>query len=107
MLLEKGVDVNAKNRYRETALHKASMYGHTEIVAMLMEKGADVNTKDRDDYTALYEASNNGHTETVAKLLEQEGIEINTKDINNGYTALKREVKMDTQKQWQCYGCRS
>jgi ankyrin repeat protein len=46
LLLEKGADVNAKNKYGRTALIYATERGYTEIVQLLLEKGADVNAKD-------------------------------------------------------------
>ena len=41
MLLEKGADVNAKNKWGRTALIWASSNGRREIVAMLKEWGAE------------------------------------------------------------------
>ncbi len=45
-LLEKGADVNAKNKHNETALMIATKNRHTEIVQLLLEKGADLNAED-------------------------------------------------------------
>jgi ankyrin repeat protein len=39
-LLEKGADVNAKNKYGGTALMYASYQGHEEIVKLLKSYGA-------------------------------------------------------------------
>jgi len=39
LLLEKGANVNVKNKYGYTALMYASMYGHTETAELLLEKG--------------------------------------------------------------------
>jgi len=57
-LLEKGADVNAKNKQGNTALIEASRNKHTEIVAMLLKKGADVNATDDDGDTALMKVIN-------------------------------------------------
>jgi hypothetical protein len=43
LLLEKGADVNAKNKNRFTSLINASQMGHTEIVKLLLEHGAEIN----------------------------------------------------------------
>nr|MBO6295302.1 ankyrin repeat domain-containing protein [Schwartzia sp. (in: firmicutes)] len=50
LLIEAGVDVNAKNKYGCTALMLASNPG---AVKVLIDKGADVNAKDNDGRTAL------------------------------------------------------
>jgi len=86
MLLKKGADVNAKDKYGYTALILVSEKGHTEIVAMLLEKGADVNAKRNDGNTALVLASAMGHAEIMAMLLEK-GADVNAKN-NDGDTAL-------------------
>ncbi len=95
--VEKGVDVNTRNKYGWTPLHWAAFRGKTEVVKLLIEKGADVNTKTTKgwwcgfikygkDSTPLYMAVNNGHTEVV-KLLIEKGANVNAKDIN-GWTPL-------------------
>ena len=81
------------------ALMRASNNGHTEIVKILIEQeGIDLNAKNEiyfNDlifqnniwnffklfWTALIWASYYGHTEIVKILVEQEGIDINAKDI--------------------------
>jgi ankyrin repeat protein len=39
LLIQKGADVNAKNKYGETALRLAFYYGHKEIVELLKSYG--------------------------------------------------------------------
>lgn len=46
VLLEKGVDVNAKSKYGATALSFACDKGAVDIVKLLLEKNADVNVED-------------------------------------------------------------
>ena len=100
--INKGVDVNAKDKWDYTLLINASNDGHTEIVAMLLEKGADVNAKTKQDWTALMLAMNardynsetsryfmmasHKHIELVTMLLEK-GADVNAKN-KEGYTAL-------------------
>ena len=79
LLLEKGADVQGKDRWVKTPLHKASENGHLEIVKLLLEKGADVEAKNEWDETPLYKASQNGHLEIV-KLLLEKGANIESKD---------------------------
>ena len=46
VLLDNGVNVNAKTRYGATALSYACDKGHMEVVKLLIDRGADVNSKD-------------------------------------------------------------
>ena len=41
--LESGIDVNLKDKFGDTPLHKAALNGHKVIAELLIEKGADVN----------------------------------------------------------------
>jgi ankyrin repeat protein len=43
MFLDKGIDVNQKNKYQETALNHALYFKHNDIVKLLITHGADVN----------------------------------------------------------------
>lgn len=45
-MLEKGVDVNARNKYGQTALILAAARGHFDVVKLLLEKGADLRARD-------------------------------------------------------------
>jgi ankyrin repeat protein len=71
-LLNKGADVNAKDKDGKTALMAASEKGHTEIVKTLIDNGANVNAKSKIGSTALMLASLGGHTEIV-QLLKKAG----------------------------------
>lgn len=56
LLIKKGADINAKDRYGKTALHNASQWGKPETVQLLIKKGADVNAKSIFGETALQKA---------------------------------------------------
>ena len=43
-----GADVNVKNKYGLTALHRAACEGHRDIVELLIANGEDVNVKNDD-----------------------------------------------------------
>lgn len=82
-LIEKGVDVNAKNNNGYTALMDATFIGNTEIMKILIKSGADVNAKNNNGATALMLAQN----KETATILIKAGAHINTKD-DYGWTAL-------------------
>ena len=67
-----GADVNAKNRYGSTPLHRAASAGHKEIAELLIAEGADVNAKDEDGETPLDWVIEKNHTE-IADLLRKHG----------------------------------
>ena len=72
-LLDKGVDVNAKDDDGNTVLMWASDRGYKEIAELLINKGADVNVKDGfAGATALLYASVEGH-EDIVELLKEHG----------------------------------
>jgi ankyrin repeat protein len=53
LLLDRGVDVNAPDRFGDTALHIAAFAGNVAMIEFLLERGADVHAVDRAGYTAL------------------------------------------------------
>jgi ankyrin repeat protein len=71
LLLEKGVDVEAKGEDGWTALMRAAKGGHKAMVWLLLEKGADVEAKDKWGSTVLNEAARCRHEAVVWLLLEK------------------------------------
>ncbi len=86
VLLNKGVNINAKDTHGATALIKAASRGYADMTRLLLDKGAEINVKANDGWTALMGAAGGGETNTV-KLLLDKGVDINAKDTN-GMTAL-------------------
>jgi hypothetical protein len=86
-LIQKGADVNAKDKEGWTALMMATLHGKIEIVKLLIDMGVDVNANDNYGQTALIEAVKWGKKEIVELLLEN-GADVNMKYGPNGYTAL-------------------
>ena len=56
----------------KTALHVASLEGHSEAVKLLLEAGAEVDAEDDNGQTPLSWAAENGHSEAVKLLQERE-----------------------------------
>ncbi|KAH0564724.1 hypothetical protein GP486_001886 [Trichoglossum hirsutum] len=88
LLLEKGTDVNARDKGGMTALHWVSYKGHETVAQLLLEKGANVNAVNcSDGSTALHYAVERGH-EVVAQLLLEKGANVNAVNCYNGKTVL-------------------
>ena len=92
--LDKGVDVNKKDKAEMTPLHPATANGHKEIAELLIAAGADVNAKDRWGMTPLHYAASKGHKE-IAELLIAKGADVNAKD-EDGRTPLDLANKTET-----------
>jgi hypothetical protein len=85
-LLDKGADVNAKNKNGNTPLRFAAMADDTDIVKALLDKGADMNMRNELGTTALMYSASEGRLDIV-KLLLEKGADVNIKD-GSGMTAL-------------------
>lgn len=70
--LEAGADVNAKDRYGQSALMLAAHRGHLEAVATLLRQGANPDMTAKYGLSALMLAIVGGH-EAVARALAQGG----------------------------------
>jgi len=88
VLLATKVDVNARNRYGDSAIMVAALGGRLDFVKKLRARGADVNQK---GWTALIYAATGGRDAIVTYLLG-EGADINAK-APNGTTALMMAVR--------------
>ena len=71
-LLAEGVDVDAGNRYRATALFFACDKGHLEVVRLLVANGASLDIQDTFyQMTASSRAMSNGHLDVARFLIEK------------------------------------
>ncbi|XP_054210684.1 ankyrin repeat domain-containing protein 6 isoform X22 [Homo sapiens] len=84
-LINKGARV-AVTKGDQTALHRATVVGNTEIIAALIHEGCALDRQDKDGNTALHEASWHGFSQS-AKLLVKAGANVLAKN-KAGNTAL-------------------
>lgn len=72
LLLNHGAEVNAQDRWGNTALTIASRNGHVETVRTLLDNGADIDAHDQRGSTALIVALLRGHAKVVQRLLDRD-----------------------------------
>lgn len=90
--VNQGLDINACQRGKVTALHEAAEAGQLDVAFWLLDYGANPNARtipnpgEGGAYTALHLAVQNGHTEVVGLLL-QKGAKIDAK-TSDGSTPL-------------------
>ncbi|MDB4808207.1 ankyrin repeat domain-containing protein, partial [Verrucomicrobia bacterium] len=70
--LTTGSDVNVKNKFGSTPMHKAAAFGQKEVVELLIAAAADVNEKTDDGETPLVTAIIHKQTE-ITDLLRKHG----------------------------------
>jgi ankyrin repeat protein len=85
--ISSGIEVNAPDEQKRTALMLASFNGHEETVSYLIEQGADVNALDSNGRTALMFASSGPFPKTVEVLIKN-GSDVNAIDTEEKWTAL-------------------
>ena len=99
-LIGAGADVDARDRYGQTALMLAAHGGHRAIVALLVERGAALDVSAKYGLSALMLAIVAGHAD-VARLLARAGADLRLRGTGApgfaGKTAydLARERGMD------------
>src|SRR5919206_1432448 len=71
-LLERGADVNARDRDGDTALMFAAYRGHRLVVALLLQYGANVHARARNGWTARKAALSGLHQQVAETLRHAE-----------------------------------
>jgi ankyrin repeat protein len=74
-LLDRGIEVDARDRYGQTGLMLAAHAGHGEVVATLIDHRAKLNITAKFGLSALMLAIVAGHTE-IARLLARAGSDL-------------------------------
>ena len=78
--LAAGTDVNAKDDWGRTPLHRVITKGRKKTAELLIANGADVNAKAKGGGTSLHTAAFVGHKE-IAELLIAKGADVNAKIV--------------------------
>ena len=81
VLLSKEVDVNSKDCYGSTFLHRNCANGNYAFVKLLLAHGADPNMKDNLDRTALHIACCHSNQQCIDVLLLNIYVDVNAVDI--------------------------
>lgn len=100
-LLQKGVDINARNHKEGTVLHIAVQQNYVKQARLLLQMGISINTPNFEGDTALHIAARQNHIEQVRLLLEM-GIAINTSNFK-GDTALHIAARQNHVEQVQLF----
>jgi len=83
--IDNGVDVNAYDENKHTALMLAAYNGHHHIIKLLIEKGANISLVDGVNRTALMFASTGPFTQAVEVLIKA-GADVNSIDNEEKWT---------------------
>ena len=81
-LLERGMDINARNASNKTPLDRAAAKGNVDVVRLLIEGGAEVDSRDKWGWTPLRVSSRDGHVE-VSRVLLDHGSNVNIRARDN------------------------
>jgi len=94
LLLAAGAQINARDAWGWTPLHKAtSVSVGAEAMKFLLARGADVNARDNTGRTPLFEAVVCFEDPVNAKVLLENGADVNARD-EEGNTSLHRAAKV-------------
>ena len=91
-IVESGVDVNATNNNRITALMVASTHGNIDAISTLLCAGADPNIIDVDGNTLLRYAVDGDCSKEVLQAIVESGVDVNITN-KNGVTALMKAFR--------------
>ena len=85
LLLQRGVDVHAKDKDHGTPLHSAAFTGMLEIARVLLDHGANVNAGNKQGRTPLHQVAQGEYDPQergvgVARLLVERGVDVHAQD---------------------------
>jgi ankyrin repeat protein len=71
ILVDAGVNIDAKDNYGNTPLHEAARQGNINIIMSLVAKGAEINAINNYGDTPLHWSAERGLTDIVDFLIEK------------------------------------
>lgn len=77
--VDEGADLNYRDRWGRTLLHKAASTGHAETCRWLLDHGANLEFRNKDGETPLFSAVKGYHLDAVRQLVES-GADIRTQN---------------------------
>ena len=104
-LIDKGADVNTRDKYGKTPLHYVAKMGrnNVEVLKTLIELGANVHVKDNAGWMPLHQTAGGDYDLDKMKCLVEHGANVNAKNdfgatplhfaANNGYRTSINYVK--------------
>ena len=84
LLLQRGLDVHAKDNDNDTPLHSAALSGTREIARLLLDHGANANVVNKRGRTPLHQVARGKYGEehgiAIAQLLLERGANVHAQD---------------------------
>lgn len=93
-LLDEGADINALDRYGQTALMIAAHKGHLELTQLLVERGANLNHSAKSKLTALM-LTVFSNQPAITSMLIRAGADTALHSSYDGKTALELAEQME------------
>lgn len=89
--IEKGINMEANDRFGQTPLHVAVRSGNKAVTRALLEKGANSEARTSNNETLLHMAAKGGQMD-IAQVLLESGVDIEAKDSSQ-HTPLHKAAK--------------
>jgi ankyrin repeat protein len=96
LLIERGAEVDSRDKWGWTPLHLASRYGHLEVSRVLIDHGANVNARKHESLDSATSSAYNGHL-GIVKLLLERGADVHALN-EEGQTPYQESLKRDIER---------